>query len=133
MRALCLSVPDRDSQREKFVRTLPGQGRNTAASCHGHLMFKVRLSLELGMCAESCLSLRRCAMGRGEGAAAGAGTTAVPRPLATSRISDCPLAHRDQGGDGLVPTSGSRRARPMLRDPQWLHAPWRPPLAQTAL
>lgn len=32
-----------ETEKKKLACTLPGQGRNTAASCRGHLVFKVRL------------------------------------------------------------------------------------------
>lgn len=46
----------RENEKEKLAFTLPGQGHNIAASCRGHLVFKVRWWLELERYAESGLS-----------------------------------------------------------------------------
>lgn len=55
----------------------------------------------------------------------------MPRPLVTSRISNCPLAPCDQGGAGRSPSLGLPPC-PVFRDPWRPRAPWRPPLARTA-
>lgn len=68
---------------------MPGQGHNIAASCLGHLVFKVRLWLQLERYAE-WPEPTVVHSGTQEGVAALARTTAVPRPLVTSGYLQLP-------------------------------------------